>query len=128
MAEVRITCPVCPSEDQNKVRDAIMNIFPDASLERTEHGFKGEATTKRFFELIRKQKILDSTRSVMFKGIKGNRIVIHLNKQVAAVGKVSFTEPRAILGTIQATIETEDPESLIDEIAPRTVDGEEIRA
>ncbi|MCL1810804.1 MAG: hypothetical protein FWG41_01070 [Methanomassiliicoccaceae archaeon] len=123
-----ISCPVCPSEDQEKVRDAILNIFPDASLERTDLGFEGEAGTDRFYELIRKQKILDSTRSTMFKGIRGNRIVLHLNKQVATVGKVSFTEPKTILGTLRVTIENDDTEGVIDRMAPKTVDGEEVRA
>jgi predicted RNA binding protein with dsRBD fold (UPF0201 family) len=64
---------------------------------------------------------------VLFKGVRGNRTTIHLNKQVATVGKVSFTEPRTILGTIEVTIEDEDLELLIDRVAPETVDGEELR-
>jgi len=127
MVRVFVSCPVYPSEDQEKVRDAILNIFPDASLERTESGFEGEAGTDRFCELIRKQKILDSTRSMMFKGIRGSRIILHMNKQVAAVGKISFTEPKTILGTVSVTMECDDPEMMIDKIAPRTVDGEEVR-
>jgi len=127
MVSVLISCRVYPSEDQEKVKGAILNIFPDASLERTDDGFEGEASTKKFYELIRKQKILDSTRSTMFKGNRGNRIVLHLNKQVAVVGKISFTEPKTILGTLMVTMECDDPEELIDQIAPRTVDGEEVR-
>jgi len=127
MVDVRVSCPVCPSEDQEKVRDAVLNIFPDASLERTDRGFEGKAGTDCFCNLVRKQKILDSTRSMMFKGIRGGSITIHLNKQVAVVGKISFTEPRTILGTLAVTFETDDPESTIDKIAPRTVDGEEVR-
>jgi len=127
MVSVLISCPVYPSEVQEKVREAILKIFPDASIERAEDGFKGEASTGRFYDLIRKQKILDSTRSMMFKGLRGNKIVLHLNKQVASVGKISFTEPRTILGTITVTIECDEPEALIDQIAPRTVDGEEVK-
>jgi predicted RNA binding protein with dsRBD fold (UPF0201 family) len=53
-----------------------------------------------------------------------------LNKQVAAVGKVSFTTGESPLGPIVVTIETPDIERLIDYLAPRTRDGkpiEEIR-
>ncbi|MDR0309293.1 MAG: hypothetical protein LBH88_00840 [Candidatus Methanoplasma sp.] len=128
MVIVRISCRVFPSEDKEKVRKAVLNIFPDASLEETDRGFEGEAGTDRFCDLIRKQKILDSTRSMMFKGIRGGTITLHMNKQVAFVGKVSFTEPKTILGTLQMSIDSEDPESVIDRIAPRTVDGEEVRA
>ncbi|MCL2032237.1 MAG: hypothetical protein FWG96_03090 [Methanomassiliicoccaceae archaeon] len=128
MVTVSISCPVCPSEDPEKVRGAILNIFPDALLEETGSGFEGKASAGRFHDLIRKQKILDSTRSMMFKGIRGGSITVHLNKQVAFVGKVSFTDPNTVLGTMRVTIETDDPELTIDSIAPRTVDGEEVRA
>jgi len=127
MTSVQISCRVCPSEDPEKVREAVLNIFPDASLERMERGFEGGAGTDRFCALIRKQKILDSARSTMLKGVRGKKIVFHLNKQVAVVGKVSFTEAKTILGTIAVTIECDDPEATIDEIAPRTVNGEEVR-
>ncbi|MDR2698812.1 MAG: hypothetical protein LBB30_03970 [Candidatus Methanoplasma sp.] len=127
MVTVLVSCPVCPSEDPEKVRDAVLNIFPNTSLERTDRGFEGEAGTDRFCDLVRKQKILDSTRSMMFKGIRGRTITIHLNKQVAVVGKISFTEPRTILGTLAVTFDSDEPEALIDKIAPRTVDGEEVR-
>ena len=128
MVMVSVSCPVFPSEDPEKVRGAVLNIFPDASLERTDGGFEGEASANKFQELVRRQKILDSTRSMMFKGIRGKKITLYLNKQVAAVGKISFTEPKTILGTITVTMECDDPEDLIDRIAPRTVDGEEVRA
>lgn len=126
MAVVKISCPYKPSEDKEKVREAILNIFPNAELEDTGRGFDGTADLDMFSRLIRKQKILDSTRSVMFKGIREGKIMIHLNKQVASVGKISFAEPRAILGTLKVIIETDDPETLIDTVAPETVDGEEI--
>jgi predicted RNA binding protein with dsRBD fold (UPF0201 family) len=127
MVSAHVSCLVCPSEDPDKVRKAILNIFPDASLEVTERGLEGTASLDRFKDLIRRQKILDSTRSMMFKGIRNGYITIHLNKQVAFVGKVSFTEPKTVLGTMRVTIETDDPERLIDAVAPRTVDGEEVR-
>jgi len=128
MVSVRISCQVNPSEDPEKVREAILNIFPSAVLERDDRGYSGEADMKKFHEQIRKQKILDSTRSMMFKGLRGNRITLHLNKQVAVVGKISFTEPKTVLGTITVTIECDEPELYIDRIAPRTVDGEEVRS
>lgn len=127
MVVARIFCNVFPSEDPEKVKGAVMNIFPDAVLNTAEEGFIGEAGMDRFCSKIRKQKILDSTRSMMFKGIRGNTVILHLNKQVATVGKVSFTEPNTILGTLKVMIDFEDPEALIDEIAPRTVDGEEAK-
>ena len=128
MTTVNIVCPVFPSEDPDKVRAAIERIFPDAVVGENDDGYV--ATCDSLDNLaywIRKQKILDATRSVMMRGRKGqNRIVLHLNKQVAYMGKVSFIEPKAILGTIKVTIEDDDIIGLIDKVAPETVDGGEV--
>ena len=64
---------------------------------------------------------------MLYRGKKGSdRTVFHLNKQVAFMGKVSFSEPKAILGTIKVTVEEPDILALIDKVAPETVDGEEV--
>lgn len=127
MVIAKIYCPVYPSEDSEKVKAAILRIFPDAVLEETQSGLSGEAGLETFFKLIRKQKILDSARAMLFKGIRGDRTTVHLNKQVATVGKISFTEARTILGTLEVTVESDDIEAFIDIMAPETVDGMEIR-
>ena len=128
MPTVSIVCPVYPSEDPEKVKSAIEKIFPDAVIEEDDDGFFGTTQSlDTFSHRIRKQKILDATRSVMTRGKKGSdRTVFHLNKQVAFMGKVSFAEPKAILGTIKVTIEEDDILALIDKVAPETVDGEEV--
>lgn len=128
MLSVKISCPVFPSEDPDKVRDAICKLFPDAEFGETEDGYECTAPTlDNFSKLIRRQKILDATRSQMMRGLRRTgRITLNLNKQVACMGKISFCEGRIILGTIKAVIESDDPDALIDMIAPETVDGEEV--
>ncbi len=127
MTSVTIECPVNPSEDPEKVASAIFAIFPDAELESTDSGFSGTATIDHFSKLIRKQKILDATRGVMIKNRRGDRTWVNLNKQVATVGKVSFTDKNPVLGAIEVCIADDDIEGLIDIVAPVTVDGEEVR-
>ena len=127
MPSIEITCPVYPSEDPEKVKTAILKVFPNATLEESDMGIRG--TTEdldRFSKQIRKQKILDTTRSVMLHGKRGDRTRIFLNKQVAFVGKISFCEEKTILGTMKVIIIDEDIDGLIDKVAPITVDGEEV--
>ena len=127
MPSIEIFCPVFPSEDPEKVRTAILKVFPDAELEMGEDEIKGRTDNlDRFSKQIRKQKILDTTRSVMIHGKRGDRTRFFLNKQVAFVGKVSFCEERTILGTIKVVVTDEDIDGLIDRVAPITVDGEEV--
>ena len=127
MPSIEIFCPVFPSEDPEKVRTAILKVFPDAELGTGEDEIKGRTDNlDRFSKQIRKQKILDTTRSVMIHGKRGDRTRFFLNKQVAFVGKVSFCEERTILGTIKVVVTDEDIDGLIDRVAPITVDGEEV--
>ena len=129
MTLVSISCPVKPSEDPEKVRSAILSIFPDAVLEENEDRFSGTAPgLDRFSQLIRKQKILDATRAVLIAGIRGNRTRMLLNKQVATVGKISFSDKKPVLGAIEVFVEDEDLVALIDRVSPITVDGEEVKA
>lgn len=128
MTSISLFCPVNPSEDPDKVREAVLSLFPDAELELGEKGFVGTAPGLDLFSAqIRKQRILDATRAVMTKGMRDNRTRFLLNKQVATVGKISFADRNPVLGGIEVSVEDDDLQSLIDRVAPETVDGEEVR-
>ena len=127
MTSIEISCPIYPSEDPEKVKTAVLKVFPDASIEETDDGIKGTSgSLDRFSKQIRKQKILDTTRSILIHGKRGDRTRFFLNKQVAFVGKISFCEERTILGTIKVVVIDDNLDDLIDRVAPVTVDGEEV--
>ncbi|KUE73420.1 hypothetical protein AUQ37_01915 [Candidatus Methanomethylophilus sp. 1R26] len=128
MARVTVSCPVYPSEDPDKVRAAVLNLFPTAELALADGVLSGPADLVRFSQKIREQRILDTARSQFLKGERRGHTVatIRLNKQVATVGKVSFVDYRTVLGTIDVTVEDEDLDALIDRVAPVTVNGEEV--
>jgi len=126
MAEVTVRCPVNPSEDEEKVRGAVLSIFPDADLSLEDGMLSGAATLDRFHRMIRNQRILDATRSVLIRNMRGNATWMNLNKQVATVGKVSFADRNPVLGAIEVMIRDDDIQALIDRLAPVTVDGEEV--
>lgn len=127
MMKVEITCPIYPSEDPEKVRTAIERIFPGAEIVEDKKGLKGNTDNlDHFSKQIRKQKILDTTRSVLLKGKRGNVTRFFLNKQVAFVGKISFCEEKTILGTMRVVVEDDELDAVIENVAPETVDGEEV--
>jgi len=125
---VGISCPVFPSEDPEKVRQAVLNIFPDAVLDISDDRISSaSAGMEHFGNQIRRQRILDTARSVLMRGRRGERSFFYLNKQAAFAGKISFVEEKAVLGTIKVTVEAEDITSFIEMLAPNTVDGEEVK-
>ncbi len=127
MMTVEITCPVFPSEDSNKVRTAMERIFPDAEITESDDRLIGKTDNlDHFGRQIRKQRILDTARSVMLRGKRGDVTRFFLNKQVAYVGKISFCEEKTILGTMKVVVTDGGLDAVIDRVAPVTVDGEEV--
>ena len=117
MTSVQILCPVNPSEDPEKVRSAIVSLFPDAELELGENGFLGTAPSlDSFGRLIRRQRILDAARAVLIANMRGHRTRMSL-----------FADRNPVLGAIEVSVEDDDLVSLIDRVAPMTVDGEEVK-
>lgn len=129
MAKVTVSCPVYPSEDPEKVRSALNSIFPTGEFVLSDGRMAAEADLDNFSVLIRRQRILDTARSMMIRGKNrvGTKTRFSINKQVATVGKVSFVDYRTALGTIEVSVEDEDLDGLIDKVAPVTVDGEEVK-
>ena len=119
------TAVLFPTEDRERVRQGILNIFPCAEVTETDDVIRAVTDDlSRFKELLRNHRILDSARAVMLRGMAGDRTDFQLNKQAALVGKVSFAEGRPPLGPIEVSISADDLEALIDDVAPRTVNGE----
>lgn len=129
--KLKVEAEVRPTEDPAKVEKAIKNIFPTLELSLAGNVISGESTSVevlgRLHQLLRSQAILDSARSVMRRGMRGDVVQFMLNKQAAAVGKVSFTDGESPLGPITVVIEARDAGRLIDYLAPRTVDGKPVK-
>ena len=122
LVTARVRC--FPTEDPEKVRRALLNVLPDALVEEYEGGLIARSgSLARFKELIRNQRILDSTRKVLLRSPTGTEVCFQLNKQVAYVGKISFVEGQMPLGSIEISIESDDLQALVDEVAPATVGG-----
>jgi len=126
--EVTICSSVRSTERVEKVVSAIENIFPglimDIRADRIE-AYNGPDALKMFHELLRKEEILDSARSVMQRGLVGNTIQFQLNKQAALMGFVSFPPEEEALGSLHVQIT--GGERVIDWLAPETENGVPIR-
>jgi predicted RNA binding protein with dsRBD fold (UPF0201 family) len=120
MVLVTLATRYYPTEDKARVLGAVTQLFPDAEIVGDETLTATSTSVELFGELLRRQRIRDAARRIMRRGIKGNRTSFRLNKQVAAIGKISFSEENRALGDIEVTIESEDIEALIDTIAPST--------
>jgi predicted RNA binding protein with dsRBD fold (UPF0201 family) len=128
---LRVEAEVKPTEVVGKVEAAVRRIFPTLALERSGNFLVGESadidSLSRFRQLLRQQMILDTARRAMLLKRRDNSTQVCLNKQVAFVGRVNFTDGESPLGPIVVTLEAPDIERLIDYLAPRTRDGKPIK-
>lgn len=128
--EVRVEVEVNPTESIEKVKRAVENIFGSIQMELKplQRGeilvaeLKGIESLTKFYNLLRRERIRDAARAVLFESLSGDTICFYLNKQVAFAGHVSFSKAVAEspLGPIKVQIRCEDPRKLIDWLAPKT--------
>jgi predicted RNA binding protein with dsRBD fold (UPF0201 family) len=128
---LQVKVEVNSTEDMAKVRQAVEKIFGNLPLEEKRQRrdrllsaqVKDLKGLSKFGYLLRRERIRDAARSVLFQGSKGNTIAFCLNKQVAYAGHVSFCDPVAEspLGAIKVKIKCDNPVKLIDWLAPRTI-------
>ncbi|MEM3736948.1 MAG: RNA-binding domain-containing protein [Candidatus Bathyarchaeia archaeon] len=126
--QLRGAVRVYPTEDCEKVRKALENLFPLAKVELVEGGlfqtltFQGEGieSLSRVQALLRQERIRDAVRRFLHERVEGDRIKFYLNKQVAYVGRFSLCEPsgESPLGPIEVELESDDLRRLIDWLSP----------
>jgi predicted RNA binding protein with dsRBD fold (UPF0201 family) len=126
---LHVEAEINPTESQEKVEQAIKNIFGDINLQiKPMHKAslmvgegKGKESLTRLCDMLRRERIRSAARAVFIEGIDKRAIRFCLNKQVAYVGHVSFSKETAEspLGPIKVRIESGDPRELVEWLAPR---------
>jgi len=127
---VHVETEVNPTEDAEKVKAAVTNVLGNASITiKPSHKgsilnaeAKGQDSLIKLRNLLRNDRIRDAARKLLFRSISGNKISFCLNRQVAFAGHTSFSEETAEspLGPIRVTIETDNPQQLIEWLAEKT--------
>jgi len=130
MFNIRVSCIVKPTEDLEKVKKAVENVF-NGEIVVVEEGdgyyhIQGFSNTRdslvKLYNLIRVNQIIPATRSYLLKNTVNGIIRIMLHKQAAYVNKISLIdyEKESPLGPIIIEIETDNHFEVIDWLAPET--------
>lgn len=120
MVEVTVRTRCYPTEDRDKVARAITNVFPDAVIQGDDPMIAHSSSLETFRDLLKRQRIRDAARAVLRRGLKRGSASFVLNKQVASVGKVSFSEESHALGDIEVILSSDDMQALIDSLVTET--------
>lgn len=120
---IQIETEVNPTEAEENVKTAVARVFSDiiVRIETSAVGsvLIGQAQGKKalvnFRDILRRDRVRDAARKVLYSGYKEESIVFFINKQVAYAGHVSFSQEsgESPLGPIKVVIECENPRELI---------------
>jgi hypothetical protein len=126
---VYVEVKINPTESEEKVKRAVENIFGGTPMQikpLSEGKLlvvedEGSDALTKFYTLLRRERIRNAARSILYGGMDGNVINFCLNKQVAYAGHVSFCKETAEspLGPIKVRIECDNPRELINWLAPK---------
>lgn len=126
---IRLEIEVNPTESEDKVREAVENIFGSIPLQakplRRGSLLVGEASGRealtKLGNLLRRERIRAAARVALLEGSDRKTISFCLNKQVAFAGHVSFAKEtgESALGPIKVKINCENPRELIEWLAPK---------
>jgi len=121
--KVEIICPVNLSEDLDKIKQAISNIFPDSTIKNEIFSIKAQSNELKSLEKIyetisssQSQKIY--TRNLE-NNLEGDSTWFFLNKQAAFVGIVAICDEaeESPLGPIKVTLTSSNIDAIIDWIS-----------
>lgn len=133
-ASVEVEAPIYDTEERERVKEAVLNVFPDADLRVEEPNsgvpgreyarlLRGEThSLERFREQVERQEIVDTVRSELLDSVLGDSLDFRLKKQAAYVGRVNLDVGGHELGSVKVRIESDDPGGLVDYVAPPTED------
>tara|TARA_B100000686_G_scaffold304461_1_gene342099 strand:+ start:3576 stop:3959 length:384 start_codon:yes stop_codon:yes gene_type:complete len=119
---IQIFCEINPSEDPEKVKLAVSNIFPDIELEISDSNVSGKTDDIQILSQISKSMHEKNTKStyqrILKKNNDGSSTWFYLNKQAAFVNTVALCSEanESSLGPIKVILRSNDIEQTIDSI------------
>ncbi|MHA1687254.1 MAG: RNA-binding domain-containing protein [Candidatus Heimdallarchaeaceae archaeon] len=135
---ISIKIPLFPTETKEKVLkcfERLLGSIPKVS-EIEEHSTLYLVADnvpikklEKIFNLIREQQILDTVRNCADIDYSTNSLIFYLHKQALYSGKIAIitSDTTSPLGQVELHIRNKDPKEILDWIAPKTVDGREIK-
>ena len=119
---IQIFCQINPSEDPEKVKLAVNNIFPEMELEVSDTQIVGK--TNNFSVLspisksIHEKNIKNTYQRILKNNNDGDSTWFYLNKQAAFVNSVALCSEanESSLGPIKIVLRSNDIEQVIESI------------
>ena len=119
---IQVFCQINPSEDPEKVKLAVNNIFPDIKLETFDTEIIGKTNNfsalSQISKSIHEKNIKNAYHRILKNNNDGESTWFYLNKQAAFVNTVALCSEanESSLGPIKVILRSNDIEQVIESI------------
>ena len=117
---IEVFCQINPSEDVQKIEEAITNIFPDIKI--TKNSEEIRAISKKvdslsgIFEIIHNRRVKNTYRRILNQNLSEKSTWFYLHRQAACVGTIALCNDNdeSPLGPIEVVLISGQIEQIID--------------
>ena len=119
---IQVFCQINPSEDPEKVKLAVNNIFPDIKLETFDTEIMGKTNNfsalSQISKSIHEKNIKNAYQRILKTNNDGESTWFYLNKQAAFVNIVALCSEanESSLGPVKVILRSNDIEQVIESI------------
>ena len=119
---IQVFCEINPSEDIEKVKTVIFNLFPELKIKIKGNAISGNSNDlellSKVLASIKNRKIKNVFLRILNFNIRDNSTWFYLNKQAAFVNVVALCNEadESALGPVKVVLESNDIEETIETI------------
>ena len=120
---VQIFCEINPSEDLEKIKTSIFNLFPDLKIKIQENQLFGSSNDikllSKVLKSIKNRKTINVLSRIMRSNMTDDSTWFYLNKQAAFVDVVALCNEadESALGPIKIILNSNNIEEIIEKLA-----------
>jgi hypothetical protein len=118
--KIEAFCSICPSEDPNKVKQAITNILDSVDIKINQETIRATSTNleslKKIYESIHTHKTQNTYSRQLNLNLENESTWFYLNKQAAFANTISICSEsdESPLGPIKITLDSKNIVQILD--------------
>ena len=118
--KIEMFCSVNPSEDPEKIKQTIANVFPNSKIKNENYSISAVSkdlnSFEKIYETIQSNRSQKNYRRSLEQNLRDDSTWFYLNKQAAFVEKIAICEEaeESPLGPIKVVLTSSNIDGIID--------------
>ena len=118
--KIEMFCSINPSEDPEKIKQTIVNVFPNSKIKNENYSISAVSkdlnSFEKIYETIQSNRSQKNYRRSLEQNLRDDSTWFYLNKQAAFVEKIAICEEaeESPLGPIKVVLTSPNIDAIID--------------